>query len=577
MVGPAILASQPASLRITFGCWRWTCSPLPTHRYNSPNSLNKALRTLSLCRYHPLSHPSFSLMRRQSRSHSSTTSSSDDDMPILKSARGGLDEPEEDKTTQQLFQSRVDLLCRDSRIQSFSKMDDVVQALQDFCKNSGLSCVVRIRSSDKSRATLSCKNQARGCQLRLTLKKHKLQNLYNITINPSSLVFGSCIAGKCGDLFPGVLSPPVLPPAPGIPGVPPAPGIPGAAAGNSSSTLPQAPGSLHPGRGPGTVPQPPGIPGTAAQPALPQCVECRDPASLCCSSGVHFWCAECMDSLALNQLQSWESFVKRGCQYMCIYQHELQQSCEINSQSILSSLKPDTFKKHVAALTEQARQQAILDTQTKLAQQEPVKPPSPHELAMKFIQRLAVPRCPKCDVPILDFEACSALTCGQKALVGGYEGGCGAKLCAWCLCEISDDQSHHQHVAQCKYNPAPGEVHPPQPHPQVWLSCYSVRAREKVFVHIEKQTGSEARDALYAEVQKEYPMFGLDADWLASRHEWLLLQLQNDLLDVDITTAETTLSLLKEMGYPDSQILRRAVLFCEGRVVDVINAMRAIQ
>lgn len=531
-------------------------------------------------------------MRRQSRSPSSTKSSSDDDRPILKSARGGLDEPdsEEDKplhnldadpdstlTTQQLFQSRVDLLCSDSRIQSFSKMDDVVQALQDFCENSGLSCVVRIRSSDKSRATLSCKNQARGCQLRLTLKKHKLQNTYNITINPMSLVFGSCKTGKCGDPFPGLLSPGllsplVLPPAPGIPGALPAPGIPGAAAGSSRRT---APGSLHPGRA--TVPQPPGISGTAAQPALPQCVECRDPASLCCSSGVHFWCAECMDSLALNQLQNWESFVKRGCQYMCIYpdEHELQQSCEINSQSILSSLKPDTFKKHVAALTEQARQQAILDTKTNLAVQGPAKPPSPHELALQFIERLAVPRCPKCDVPILDFEACSALTCGQKALVGGYEGGCGAKLCAWCLCEI-DDHFLHQHVAHCKFNPEPGEVHPPQPHPQVWLSCYSVRAREKVFVHIEQQTGSEARDALYAEVQKEYPMFGLDADWLASRHEWLLLQLQNDLLDADITKAENTLSVLKEMGYPDSQILRRAVLFCDGMVVDVINAMRAI-
>jgi hypothetical protein len=103
-----------------------------------------------------------------------------------------------------------------------------------------------------------------------------------------------------------------------------------------------------------------------------------------------------------------------------------------------------------------------------------------------------------------------------------------------------------------------------------------VRAREKVFVHIERQAGSEARDALYAEVQKEYPSFGLDAAWLASRHEWLLLQLQNELLDADIIQAENTLSVLTEMGYPDSQILRRAVLFCEGRVVDVINAMRAI-
>ena len=42
MVGQTILASQPAGLRITFGCWRWISSPTPT-------VLNKALRTSSSC------------------------------------------------------------------------------------------------------------------------------------------------------------------------------------------------------------------------------------------------------------------------------------------------------------------------------------------------------------------------------------------------------------------------------------------------------------------------------------------------------------------------------------------------
>ena len=284
-----------------------------------------------------------------------------------------------------------------------------------------------------------------------------------------------------------------------------------------------------------------------------------------------------MDSLAHNQLQNWDSFLKRGCKYMCIYsdEHELLQPSEINSQSILSSLKPGTFTLHVAALTEQARQQAILETEAKFAKQGQEVQPSPHELSLQFIEHLAVPRCPKCDAFIADFDACSALTCGQKC-VGGYEGGCGAKLCAWCLCEIPDSQSSHQHVAQCRFNPVPGNVHPPQPHPAVWLSCFAVHAREKAFLHIEQQRGSAERDALYAEVQKNFPSLGLDAVWLASRHEWLLLQLQNDLMDADITQAEATLSLLKDMGYPDSHNLRRAVLFCGG-IADVISAMRAIE
>ena len=553
-------------------------------------------------------------LNRPSRSSTSsgTTSSSDDDKPIFKSARGASDELsnlEQDKpllslarcaededlnlTAQQLFQSRVALLCSDVRVQSYTTLEDIVQGFQDFCHISGLSCVVRIRSSDSCRATLACKNQSRGCRLRLTMKKFpSLKMRHNCVINPMSLVMGNCRTQKHsgGDPVPSGLPPRVTPPAlrhvHGIPGAAagnsssalpsPAlrhvPGIPCAAAGNSSSALPSP--ALHPV---------PGIPGAAAGnsssgiPSAAQCVECRDPASLGCSSGVHFWCAECMDSLACNQLQNWEHFLKRGCQYMCPYtdDHELQ-PCEINAQSILSSLKPNTFVKHVAALTEQARQQAILEIQAKFVGR--VDPPSsPQELALQYIQHIAVPRCPKCDVIIVDFEACSALTCGQKSLLGEYEGGCGAKLCAWCLCEIQAGQNHHQHVAGCHFNPEPGNVHPPQPHPAVWLGCFSVQAREKVFLHIEKQRGSDERDALYDVVQKEIPSLGIDAAWLASRHEWLLLQLQCDFMTADIPQAEAILSVLNEMGYPDSHVLRRAVLFCECKIGDIVNAMRAIE
>ena len=403
----------------------------------------------------------------------------------------------------------------------------------------------------------------------------------NCTINPQTLVMGNCRTPSGGAPFPRSL----LPPVPGIQGAAagnsssalpssalhPVPGIPGAAAGNSSSALPSS--ALHPV---------PGIPGAAAgnsSSGIPaECVECRDAASLCCSSGVHFWCADCMDSLAWIQLKNWESFLKRGCQYMCPYTdgHHDKQPSEINTQSILSYLKRETFVKHIAALTEHTRQQAILETQAKLAR--PVQAPSLHELALQHIQHIAVPRCPKCDVIIVDFEACSALTCGQKSgILGEYEGGCGAKLCAWCLCEIPAGHNPHQHVAGCQLNPEPGNVHPPQPHPAVWLGYFSVHAREKVFVHIEKQKGSAERDALYEVVEKEIPSLGIDAAWLASRHEWMLLQLQCDCMDADIPKAEATLSLLKEMGYPDSHVLRRAVLFCECSIAEIVNAMRAIE
>ena len=51
------------------------------------------------------------------------------------------------------------------------RVDDIVQGVTDFCQSQGLFCKARVRSSDKSRATVACKQQASGCPLRLTIKK----------------------------------------------------------------------------------------------------------------------------------------------------------------------------------------------------------------------------------------------------------------------------------------------------------------------------------------------------------------------------------------------------------------------
>jgi hypothetical protein len=77
-------------------------------------------------------------------------------------------------------------------LQPNQTIGSVLRGLSAFCQQSGLQCTPRVRSSDKFRATIACKQQGNGCPLRLTVKKSMIQRDY-VTPNPGSFVCGSCI------------------------------------------------------------------------------------------------------------------------------------------------------------------------------------------------------------------------------------------------------------------------------------------------------------------------------------------------------------------------------------------------
>ena len=170
---------------------------------------------------------------------------------------------------------------------------------------------------------------------------------------------------------------------------------------------------------------------------------------------------------------------------------------------------------------------------------------------------MAQPRCPDCDVLLPDFEACSALTCGIVTRQGPgparRQGGCGARLCAWCLKSIPASEKHHDHICACYRNPDPGSSYPPQPHPAIWLASMAKLTRERVFIFIESHRGDkELRTNLYKEVRQEFPEFGLTDEWLELRYRWLEIMLDSSAEHMNIEQVDACRTLLMEMGYQDT-------------------------
>ncbi len=443
-------------------------------------------------------------------------------------------------------------------MQAWTGTDKVLAGLTAFCSRQGLQCVARVRSSDKTRVTIACKHQATGCPLRLTAKKPEG---YTKTVHPNIRSF---VLGTCGTTT-SVPPPPPVPPPPTVVTVSDPPKPP---ALSTTSTIP-----VH-------------------SPAM--CVECpgppdypESPAVISCASIQHHWCSDCVNILAVSQLGDRDLFLSRRCKFLCPYD-----GTEIDCQRVLGTVTANTFSACVEALTEQA----VVDTQKQMelqakvtcnlhagipvfyfSLQAPGIPGTPHERAMLRIRHLAIPRCFTCDAIIPDFEACSALTCGRRAKVGDRTdlvGGCGANICAWCLTVIPAHESSHQHVIECKENPNLGMVYPPQPHPACWNAYMRMKARERWFNFVETIHGQENRDAVYNAVRDEFPDFDLSAEWLESRLRWLALCLDCGTDTVNIQLVVACHAVFLEMGYADDDVLRRAILFCDCVIPDILGAMR---
>ena len=476
-------------------------------------------------------------------------------------------------------------------------MASVLSGLKYYCQTTLVGCVPRTRSSDKTRATIACKHQHLGCPLRLTVKKNVLEH-DAVSANVSSFIPGTCqvdVSKAVGTFLSAGQTPGI--PAPAVTTTRPT-GTP-----VNNKTLPTGIPVNNPIPAPlvhvsTEVRQSPGTPGlnttasTAAATGIPvpvvdpsACSECPHDASgicvLTCAAGSHHFCAEHVEGMARHQVTGVEkSIFMRFKQFHCYYDQSL-----LDMQKVIANVTTATWELISAALAEQAviETQALMQARLDAQQQAGAAPQSAFDKAMERIRHMAVPRCPECDVVISDFEACSALTCGtvrpQRSLArpaARSDHGCGARLCAWCLQSIPASESHHAHISACYRNPDPPSSHPPQPHPAIWLASMAKLIRERVFIFIESQRGDkELRTNLYKQVASEFPDFQLTDDWLALRYRWLEVIIDAQAEHMNIEKVEACRLLLTEMGYPDTDTLLRAIIFCNCDINAITYALRA--
>jgi hypothetical protein len=309
----------------------------------------------------------------------------------------------------------------------------------------------------------------------------------------------------------------------------------------------------------------------------------RSASSICvltCGDGSHHFCAKHLEGIARHQVTGVEKNIFIKCkEFRCYYDHSL-----FDMQKVIANVSPATWQLISTALAEQAVIETQEFMQARLDAQQQAGPQSAFDKAMECIRHMAVPRYPDCDVPISDFEACSALTCGTVRTKGPArpaarsEHGCGARLCALCLQSIPASESHHGHISDCYRNPDPGTSYPPQPHPAVWQSSMEKLARERLFVFIESQRGDkELRTLLYKQVLNEFPEFLLTDDWLALRYRWLEIMLDLQAEHMNIEKFDACRLLLMDMGYSGTDTLMRAIIFCQCDINAIIYALRAAE
>ena len=351
----------------------------------------------------------------------SDTSSDEDDRPVIAKRRrdvkgsSGDDAPiiqlssDDDAPIMQLSAAAAALQDADWT-KELTAIDEVVKGLTSFCASMGLVCQGRIRSSDKSRATISCKWQQYGCPLRLTVKKATGRPTF-CNANMVSFVIGTCTQP------PPSHHPCMRPVSPAMQAAEAHP-VPSSKAAEAHPVPSSTESS---------------IPAVSVASSM-LCTDCPyedddpQPCIITCAAGRHHYCGEHMDALAKYQVGVQKSaFLRAECQFRCPHDHSI-----LDMQKVIAAVSKVTWGQINTALQEQA----VIDTQKSLMSLAPAAKVSPHDAAMEQIRYRAQPRCKSCSALLTDFEACSALTCGVIKS-GHRESGCGARICAWCLQKCS--------------------------------------------------------------------------------------------------------------------------------------------
>lgn len=263
----------------------------------------------------------------------------------------------------------------------------------------------------------------------------------------------------------------------------------------------------------------------AVSPPKIECSLCRDlfeEGGLArCGNGTHPFCGSCFCKLVADSIRGASKgvFIASGCILPCTW---CTPKSSFNVQRYAALLSNECFQEWleaVAAMKVEAeagkwaermkkKDEEVYDTLVRAgAATEELQVLHHYDL---IAETLILPSCPACGMYIPEFDACCALQCGRRDGTKWSPGyGCGAHICAWCLCVLATEGQVHDHVVLCDYNPVRGSMYPPKDHPLSWNQVMQEFARKRVKEYILSSVPSGLQQQVYSKVQTSNPEIGL--------------------------------------------------------------------
>ena len=263
----------------------------------------------------------------------------------------------------------------------------------------------------------------------------------------------------------------------------------------------------------------------AVSPPKIECSLCRDlfeeVALARCGNGTHRFCGTCFCKLVADAIRgpSKGVFIASGCMLPCTWCTP-SSSCDVQKYAPL--LSKECFSEWMEAVTAMKVEAESVKWAERLKKKDEevfealVKAgAASEELQVKhhydhIAETLIQPTCPACGMYIPEFDACCALQCGRRDGTKWKPGyGCGAHICAWCLCVQASEDLMHTHVTLCDHNPVRGSMYPPTGHPVAWKHVMHEFARKRVKEYILRSVPSGLQQQVYSKVQTNNQEIGL--------------------------------------------------------------------
>jgi hypothetical protein len=236
--------------------------------------------------------------------------------------------------------------------------------------------------------------------------------------------------------------------------------------------------------------------------------ECDKSVGVMCQ-GQHFMCAECLNSEVKEQaaMENIGAFKKAR---MCIKCRACAGDSFLDIAVLTRHLKEDGFTAYLRARESALIGDALREQEERAKQKidelegQILRLATGREAEVlmhrkKLIEDILTLKCPRqaCRCAFVDFEGCCALTCHA----------CRCAFCAYCLHDCGNDA--HRHVANCKYNIAPGKnVHAAI---SVFQRAQTDRRTRLLRQYLEQHVNIGLRAALLEAMARDFADLGIDA------------------------------------------------------------------